>query len=171
MPLKIDTKVASHHRAGMNSKIQGNQRDLAREAQYKELANDATKRDEVLRTARERVMGRLGRKYSGRNPSSTSLASQGAVMGRSKEINISEMARGIGRSGINPFKEVYLGTGRGVGQGGVREEARENMVRGGQVQEAVRKEMWSGCGDEFQEVRESTMGDGKERSEIGRAHV
>lgn len=164
MPLKIDTNVALRHQAGMDSKIQGNHRDLAREAQYKELAGDATKRDEILRTTRERVMGRLGRKYSGHNNSSTSLASQAAAMGRTTEINLSEIARGIGRIGRSPVKEVYLGTDRGVGLGGVREEAPENMVRGGQVQEAVRREIWSGCAHEFKEVRESTMGGGKERS-------
>lgn len=36
-----------------------------------------------------------------------------------------------------------------VGQVSVREGSRENMVRGGMVQDAVRREICSGCGDEF----------------------
>lgn len=134
MPLKIDTNVGYQ----MNANIQGNQRDLNRENRYLELANDSTKRDAVLKTARERVMGRLGRKYSGKNPSTTSLsttlASQGAAMG----------------TGV---------MGRGIGQGSVREEKIEKRVRGGMVQDAVRREMWTGCGNEFleEEVRESGM--------------
>lgn len=148
MPLKIDTNIPSAHQhrpvigispqKGMNTSIQGNQRDLERERKYDELARDEGKRDEVLRTARERVMGRLGRKYSGRNASPTSLAAQGAVMGRPKEVHI--------------------------GYGQVKED-NGDRVRGGMVQYAVRREMWSGCGDEFAaEVRESGIGGGKERS-------
>lgn len=148
MPLKIDTNIPSAHQhrpvidispqKGMNTSIQGNQRDLERERKYDELARDEGKRDEVLRTARARVMGRLGKKYSGRNASRTSLAAQGAVMGRAKEVHI--------------------------GYGQVKED-NGDRVRGGMVQDAVRREMWSGCGDEFAaEVRESGMGGGKERS-------
>lgn len=161
MPLRVDTSVGPPQppQARVDNRIQGNQRDLQREAQYEELANDSAKRDEVLRTARERVMGRLGRKYSGRNPSNVSLASQSAFMGRAKETNTSELAWGLGRNG----RGVGGGNG-GMGYGQVKEE-RGDVVRGGQVQDAVRREMWSGCGDEFAaEVRESTMGGGKERS-------
>lgn len=151
MPLKIDTSV-SHHRllaqaqpqeqtqTRMDNRVQGNQRNFAREAQYIELANDVDKRDQALKTARERVMGRLGRKYSGKSPCITGLASQGATIGRVKECHI--------------------------GYGQVREEM-DDVVRGGIVQDAVRREMWSGCGDEFAaEIRESGMmrGGGKERS-------
>lgn len=51
-------------------------------ASTKNTANDADKRDEVIKPARERVMGRLGRKYPGKKLFSTTLntTSDGLVL-------------------------------------------------------------------------------------------
>ena len=55
------------------------------------------------------------------------------------------VARKIG-SAITASRELKSGN---VGQGSVRTGSRENMVRSGIVQDAVRRDIWSGCGDEF----------------------
>ncbi len=44
--------------------VQGNQRDLAREAWYQELTLNPELREETLRSAKARLLGRLGRKYN-----------------------------------------------------------------------------------------------------------
>ena len=105
----------------------------------------------MIKTARERVRGRLGRGHSGKNLSSTTLnttsdgVSVARKIGRVIEAFMARTANGGLKSG-------------NVGQGSVGERSRENMVRGGMVQDAVRREIWSRSGDEFvAEVRESTM--------------
>lgn len=102
----------------------------------------------------------IGRKYLGKNLSFTALktTSDGVSVARKiGRLNEAFVARTASRG---------LKSGN-VGQGSVREGSRENMVRGGIVQDAVRREIWSGCGDEFVvEFRESTMREnwGRDRS-------
>lgn len=123
----------------MNDAIRGNQGDVARENHYIELANDVNMRDGELQKAKEKVIGRLERKYNGENPSTTSvntpLASQGAVM---------EMVN-----------EVCLGSSRtnhtDMGYNAVNEQRKQMRAHGGGVQKEVRKkmrrEMWTKCSD------------------------
>ena len=129
-------------------------------ASTKNTVMDADKSFENNRDSEGECHRMIGRKYLGKNLSFTALktTSDGVSVARKiGRLNEAFVARTASRG---------LKSGN-VGQGSVREGSRENMVRGGIVQDAVRREIWSGCGDEFVvEFRESTMREnwGRDRS-------